>query len=510
MTQNLTGARAESAYVLDLIGKKTLSPPEQDKVIEDSVRYWTDYVNPGFLEYRKSVSTDYTAVEWEDHGAVFRDVQGKEFIDMLGGFGIYVTGHRHPKVLKAVQEQLERQAIHSQELIDPLRTYLARLVSMITPGDLQYSFFTNSGTESIEACLKMSILTTGRHHFIGTIGAFHGKSLGSLAGTSKAMFREPFLPLKRWTHVPFGDVDALRMIVASSDFSGDRVAAVVIEPIQGEGGINVAPPGYLAAAREICDKYGALLVFDEVQSGMGRSGKMFCCEHDGVTPDLMALGKGFGGGVMPIGACVGHAEDLGAIHRQPLPPHDDVRREPGLLRGGDRDDQRAARGGPAETGRREGGVPAPPDERSRAEVPEGDGRRAGPRSDARHGVPEPRAGLRGRQGPLRPGHPDLGDVHQCPGPAGRAAARHRPGGDGPVPRGARGVARRGLQGAELASPRAARIVHDAVPSARPSRSPASGWRGGTPAGLRSLCRASRTPTSRSSAGATRASGRPSS
>jgi len=105
--------------------------------------------------------------------------------------------------------------------------------------------------------------------------------------------------------VPFGDVDALRMIVASGDFSGDRVAAVVIEPIQGEGGINVAPPGYLAAAREICDKYGALLVFDEVQCGMGRSGKMFCCEHDGVTPDLMALGKGFGGGVMPIGACVG-------------------------------------------------------------------------------------------------------------------------------------------------------------------------------------------------------------
>ena len=305
MAQNLTGAREESAYVLDLIGKKTLSPPEQDRVIEDSVRYWTDYVNPGFLEYRKSVSTDYTAVEWEDHGAVFRDVRGKEFIDMLGGFGIYVTGHRHPKVLKAVQEQLERQAIQSQELIDPLRTYLARLVSLITPGDLQYSFFTNSGTESIEACLKMSMLTTGRHHFIGTIGAFHGKSLGSLAGTSKAMFREPFLPLKRWTHVPFGDVDALRMIVASSDFSGDRVAAVVIEPIQGEGGINVAPPGYLAAAREICDKYGALLVFDEVQCGMGRSGKMFCCEHDGVTPDLMALGKGFGGGVMPIGACVG-------------------------------------------------------------------------------------------------------------------------------------------------------------------------------------------------------------
>ena len=308
MSQNLKGALAESAFVLDLIGKKTLPPPEQKRVIEDSVRYWTENVNPAFLEYRKSVSTDYTAVEWSDEGSVFRDVQGKEFLDMLGGFGIYVTGHRHPKVLKAVKEQLDKQAIHSQELIDPLRTYLAHVVAMITPGDLQYSFFTNSGTESIEACLKMAILTTGRHHFVGMLGAFHGKSLGSLGGTSKAVFREPFLPLKRWTHVPFGDVDALRMIVASGDFSGDKVAAVVIEPIQGEGGINVAPPGYLAAAREICDKYGAVLIFDEVQSGMGRSGKMFCCEHDGVTPDLMALGKGFGGGVMPIGACVGTAK----------------------------------------------------------------------------------------------------------------------------------------------------------------------------------------------------------
>jgi putrescine aminotransferase len=308
MTQNLKTALEESGRVLDLIGHKTLAPEEQKRVIEESVRYWTDYVNPGFLEYRKSVSTDYTAVEWSDEGAIFRDVQGKEFIDCLGGFGIYVTGHRHPKVLKAVREQLDRQAIHSQELIDPLRTYLARLVALITPGDLQYSFFSNSGTESIEACLKMAILTTGRQNFVGCIGAFHGKSMGSLGGTSKAMFREPFLPLKRWTHVPFGDVDALRMVVASADFSGDRVAAVVIEPIQGEGGINVAPPGYLAAAREICDKYGAMLIFDEVQSGMGRSGKMFCCEHDGVVPDLMALGKGFGGGVMPIGAAVGTAK----------------------------------------------------------------------------------------------------------------------------------------------------------------------------------------------------------
>lgn len=305
MPQDLKEAATSAAYVVDLIAKKTLSPEERARVVSDSVRYWTDHVNEGFLQYRKSVSTDYTAVEWSDSGACFKDINGKEFLDMLGGFGVYVTGHRHPKVLKAVTDQLSRQGIHSQELIDPLRTYLARLLALVTPGDLQFAFLTNSGTESVEACLKMAMLTTGRRRFVGAIGAFHGKSLGSLGGTSKAMFREPFLPLLNWSHVPFGDAAALTTLMEAADFSGDRVAAVVLEPIQGEGGINVAPPGYLKAARDLCDKYGALLILDEIQSGMGRTGKMFACEHDGVVPDLMALGKGLGGGIMPIGACVG-------------------------------------------------------------------------------------------------------------------------------------------------------------------------------------------------------------
>ncbi len=305
MGQDLVAAKEKSAYVLDLIGRKELTPEQRERVIHESVQYWIDHVNAGFLEYRKSVSTDYTAVEWSDDGACFRDINGREFIDMLGGFGVYVTGHRHPTVLKAVREQLDRQGIHSQELIDPLRTYLAHLVSLITPGDLQFAFLTNSGTESIEGCLKMAMLTTGRRKLIGCIGGFHGKSLGSLGGTSKAFFREAFLPLLDWSHVPFGDLPALEMVMASCDFSGDRVAAVVIEPIQGEGGINVSPPGYLAGARALCDRYGAMLVLDEIQCGMGRTGKMFCCEHDGVVPDLMAVGKGFGGGVLPIGACIG-------------------------------------------------------------------------------------------------------------------------------------------------------------------------------------------------------------
>lgn len=305
MAHDLQAARELSTYVLDLIAKKTLTEAERKRVIEESVRFWADHVNAGFLQYRKSVSTDYTAVEWEDGGACFRDINGKEFIDMLGGFGIYVTGHRHPKVLKAVIDQLNRQGIHSQELIDPLRTYLARLVSLVTPGDLQFAFFTNSGTESIEGCMKMAMLATGRKHFIGMLGGFHGKTLGALGGTSKAVFREPFLPLLHWTHLPFGKIDCLRMMLKSTEFSGDRVAAVVIEPIQGEGGINVAPEGFLPAVRELCNEFGAMLILDEIQSGMGRTGKMWACDWEGVTPDLMAVGKGFGGGVMPIGAVIG-------------------------------------------------------------------------------------------------------------------------------------------------------------------------------------------------------------
>ncbi len=308
MPQDLDKAKSKAKDVLSLIEKKQLDAGERERVVKESAQYWKDHVNEGFLQYRKSVSTDYMAVEWQDEGAIFRDINGKEFIDMLGGFGIYSVGHRHPTVLKAVKDQIDKQCIHSQELIDPLRTYLAHLVALITPGDLQFAFFTNSGTESVEGCLKMAMLATGRHHFVGTVGGFHGKSLGSLGGTSKAVFREPFLPLMNWTHIPFGDLQALKMTLECNDFSGNRVAAFVLEPIQGEGGINVAPPGYLKAARELCDRFGAMLIFDEVQSGMGRTGKMFYCEYDEVTPDLMALGKGFGGGVMPIGACVGTAK----------------------------------------------------------------------------------------------------------------------------------------------------------------------------------------------------------
>ncbi|MFL6556003.1 MAG: aminotransferase class III-fold pyridoxal phosphate-dependent enzyme, partial [Bacillus sp. (in: firmicutes)] len=175
----------------------------------------------------------------------------------------------------------------------------------ITPGDLKYAFFTNSGTESVEAALKLAKMYSERTTFISTTRAFHGKSLGSLSGTAKGMFRKPFLPLiPGFRHVPFGDIDMMRKMFEVCASVGEDVAAVLLEPIQGEGGIILPPENYLKQVRELCDQYGSLLIFDEVQTGMGRTGKMFAAELYEVVPDIICLAKAFGGGVMPAGAVV--------------------------------------------------------------------------------------------------------------------------------------------------------------------------------------------------------------
>ncbi|KIL36988.1 putrescine--2-oxoglutarate aminotransferase [Cohnella kolymensis] len=293
--------------VLQLIEKSEVTPEEAGWITKETVEGFREYVNPGFLEYRKTVTQggQFAAVEWSDSGSCFKDVNGKQYIDCLGGFGIYNVGHRNPKVVKAVENQLKRQALHSQDLLDPLRAMLAKILERITPGDLKYSFFTNSGTESVEAALKLVKMYSERTTIISTTRAFHGKSLGSLSATAKGMFRKPFLPLiPGFKHLPFGDIDMMRKTFQTCADVGEDVAAVMLEPVQGEGGIILPPPDYLQQVRELCDEYGALLVFDEVQTGMGRTGKMFASELYGVVPDILCLAKAFGGGVMPAGAVV--------------------------------------------------------------------------------------------------------------------------------------------------------------------------------------------------------------
>jgi putrescine aminotransferase len=297
--------------VLELIGKKEVTQEEAAWVTSETVNGFRDNVNAGFLEYRKSVTKggQFAAVEWKDSGAnCFTDVNGKEYIDCLGGFGIYNVGHSNPKVIKAVKDQMDRQPLHSQDLLDPLRAMLAKTLAMLTPGDLKYSFFGNSGTEAVEAALKMAKIyhsKEGRSTFIATTRAFHGKSLGSLSGTAKGVFRKPFMPLVNgFRHVAFGDIDMMHKTMHACQMVGEDVAAVIVEPIQGEGGVIIPPDDYLPKLRQLCDDYGALLIFDEVQTGMGRTGKMFCAEHYGVTPDIMTLAKAFGGGVMPASATI--------------------------------------------------------------------------------------------------------------------------------------------------------------------------------------------------------------
>ena len=314
---------AYTQRVLDLIAKPAITPDDAAWITAETVNGFRDHVNPGFLEYRKALSVDHAAaaVEWEDAGPnAFRDVNGKEYIDCLGGFGIFNVGHRHPKVVKAVTDQLKRQALHSQDLLDPLRAMLAKTLSMVTPGNLEYAFFCNSGTEAVEAALKLArAYDPKKPTIVAATKGFHGKSFGALSVSAKGEFRMPFGPmLPNVEHVPFNDLEELRTEMHKLRMVGEEAGAVVLEPIQGEGGVNLPDDDYLPGVRKLCDEYGALLVLDEVQTGMGRTGKMFCCEHYGVTPDLICLAKAFGGGVMPAGAVVGSKAVFSRLFKNPF------------------------------------------------------------------------------------------------------------------------------------------------------------------------------------------------
>ncbi|MGI6737075.1 MAG: putrescine aminotransferase [Anaerovoracaceae bacterium] len=287
--------------VVDYIEKPELTEADKKAIHDESIQNFNENVNPGWLVYRKSVSTDSAFVEWTDSEEHFEDLNGVKFIDCLGGFGIYTCGHRNPAILKTVKAQLDRYALHSQELVDPLRGYLANCLAQITPGDLQYAFFTNGGAEAVEMALKLARLATGGRWYISTIGAFHGKSMGAISMGGKGAYREDYIPMiQQVQHVEYGNADAMETAIKNLQTVGEKVAGVIIEPIQGEAGVQIPPEGYLTKVREICDKYGVAMICDEIQTGMGRTGTMWRVDHEGVCPDIMTYGKAFGGGIMPI------------------------------------------------------------------------------------------------------------------------------------------------------------------------------------------------------------------
>ncbi|EPQ76248.1 acetylornithine transaminase [Mycobacterium marinum] len=239
-------------------------------------------------------------------GAVVTDVDGRNYVDLLGGIAVNILGHRHPAVIEAVTQQMSTLG-HTSNLYatEPTIALAEELVTLLGAEAPARVFFCNSGTEANEAAFKLSRLT-GRTKLVAAQEGFHGRTMGSLALTGQPAKQAPFEPLPGYvTHVPYGDIDALAAAV------DDETAAVFLEPIMGESGVVVPPEGYLLAAREITARHGALLVLDEVQTGIGRTGAFYAHQHDGITPDVVTLAKGLGGG-LPIGAClaIGPAAEL--------------------------------------------------------------------------------------------------------------------------------------------------------------------------------------------------------
>ena len=229
-------------------------------------------------------------------GAVVVDDAGKSYVDLVGGIAVNALGHRHPAVVAAVTQQISTLGHVSNLYVAEPPVALAELLLTLTgrPGRV---FFCNSGTEAVEAAFKLS-RRTGRTRIVATTDAFHGRTMGALALTGQPTKADPFRPLPgEVTHVPYGSVEALEEAVTG------ETAMLILEPIQGEAGVVVPPPAYLAAAREITTRHGALLALDEVQTGIGRTGHWFAHQADGVAPDIVTLAKGLGGG-LPLGACI--------------------------------------------------------------------------------------------------------------------------------------------------------------------------------------------------------------
>ena len=271
------------------------TPQEVEATTQDVIEKYQKFVNPTQVALLKVGGFDH--IEHRADGVTLTDLEGNTYIDCLGGYGIFSLGHRHPKVVEAVKRQLDLIPLGSKTFLNKPLADLSAKLAELSPGDLQYSFISNSGAEAAEAALKFARMASGKTDFISTEGAYHGKTMGALSVTGRAVYRKPFEPmLPGGCFVPFNDADAIEAAIT------DRTAAVILEPVQGEGGIQVPSPDYFPRVREICDRHGVLLIADEVQTGLGRTGKMFAVNHWDVTPDIMTLAKALGGGVMPIGA----------------------------------------------------------------------------------------------------------------------------------------------------------------------------------------------------------------
>ena len=281
---------------------------DADAFYASVIEKYAKHVNP-YLG--KLMSFAGFGVEMRGQGCSIFDHEGREFLDFLGGYGTFSLGHRHPKVIAAVKDQLDKLPLSGKAFFSSEGANLAERLALISPEGLEYTFFCNSGAEAIEGALKFAKGFTGRSKIVSTDDSYHGKTLGALSTTGREKYRKRFEPLLPGVEfVPFGDSRAAEACI------DDETACFIVEPIQGEGGIKIPPAGYLNDLRRACDRHGALLIVDEVQTGFGRTGKMFASEYDGVAPDIMTFAKCLGGGVLPIGAIHGTAKIWDSIYGQ--------------------------------------------------------------------------------------------------------------------------------------------------------------------------------------------------
>lgn len=261
----------------------------------DVAKLYKDHVNPGFATMLSLLNFDRQFVKAK--GTKVWDADGEEYLDFLGGYGSLNLGHNPTPVLEAVKRVMELPNL-LQASMGTMEAVAARNLSQLTPGDLSHTFFCNSGTEAVEGAIKTARIASGKQRVLYCHNSFHGKTMGSLSVTGRFKYQKPFEPLIPGNEmVPYGDLKNLEEKLKNGGF-----AAFIIEPIQGEGGINMPPENYFHAVRELCDKYGVYFILDEIQTGFGRTGKMFAAEHDNIVPDFICTAKSLGGGVMPIGA----------------------------------------------------------------------------------------------------------------------------------------------------------------------------------------------------------------
>jgi len=228
-------------------------------------------------------------------GALVWDIHGKEYIDCTSSYGVCNVGHSHPKVVKAIKKQAETLISCHGTFYNKVRSELLQKIVQIAPKSLNKVFLGNSGAESVECAIKLARKFSGKPEIIAFMGAFHGKTMGALSATWDRKYRDPFKPLvPDFKHVPPGNLEKVREVIT------EKTAAIIAEPIRGEGGVRIPPKGFLQGLRAICDEEEILLILDEVQTGFGRTGKMFACEHWNVTPDILCLAKSVAGG-LPLG-----------------------------------------------------------------------------------------------------------------------------------------------------------------------------------------------------------------